>query len=177
MKIIKHFSFALIAIALFTFAASAQLPSLADVGDDVYHSDADGFEIALPDGCVSPRQTDIGRSYVCEVKEGSVSVSITRGDTPVKSDTDVAAFIQGFRGVLAKDAGVKLVGETSAKIGDYRGAAFQIILDGDKVMMVALVWDKFTVVITGRANGKVANSAELIQNAVTSFEFVSPESK
>ena len=45
-------------------------------------------------------------------------------------------------------------------------------IDGDKALMVALVWGKYTVVISGRANAKAANSAELISEAVQSFSFV-----
>lgn len=172
MKILKHISFAVLAIVLFSVAASAQAPSLADVGDEVYVSEADGFEIAVPKSCVSVKSTAEGHNYICDVKEGRVSVSVTLGTNVITSDKDVAAFISGFKDALMGDAGVKLLGETSAKVGDYRGAAYQMTIDGDKAMMVALVWGKFTVVISGRANAKAANSAELISEAVQSFSFV-----
>ncbi len=172
MKILNNLVFAVFAIAIFSIAASAQTASLAAVGDEVYHSEADGFEIALPNSCVTVKSTEGGRNYICDLKEGRVSVSITLGTNVIKTDKDVAAFLSGFREALEGDSGVKLLGETSANVGDYRGAAYQLTIDGDKSLMVALVWEKFTVVISGRANSKVANSAELISEAVQSFSFV-----
>lgn len=69
------------------------------------------------------------------------------------------------------------MGESPSQIGNYRGAAYQITIDGDKTLMVALAWGKFAIVISGRADSKVANSAELIAGAVQSFTFVSADSK
>lgn len=172
MQIFKHVAFLVIAIALFSVAGSAQTASLANMGDEVYESEADGFEIALPKACVVVKSAADGNNYVCDVKEGRVSVSVTLGPNVIRTDKDVAAFLSGFREALAGDSGVKLLGETSAKVGDYRGAAYQLTIDGDKSLMVALVWEKFVVVISGRANSKVANSAELISEAVQSFSFV-----
>ncbi len=172
MNNFKQFCFLVTTIALFCVAASAQTASLANVGDEVYHSDTDGFEIAVPKSCMVVKNTADGRNYVCDLKEGSVSVSVTLGTNVVKTDKDVAAFLTGFKDALAGDSGVKLIGETSAKVGDYRGAAYQLTIDGDKALFVALVWEKFTVVISGRAYSGAANSAELISEAVQSFSFV-----
>lgn len=161
----------------FTVAATAQLPSLANVGDDVYTSEADGFEIALPDGCVKASNIEGGRAYSCDVKEGRIAIMINVDDVPIKTDADLANFLTGFKNGLEKNPSVKIFGETKAQIGDYRGASYQITMDGDKTLIVALAWGKFTVVISGRADGKVANSAELISSAVQTFTFVSPSSK
>lgn len=158
-------------------AASAQVPSLANVGDDVYTSTEDGFEIAIPDTCVKISDGEAGRSYNCEIKEGLVLVMINEEDSPIKTDAELAGFLQGFKDGLINKPGVKLFGETSSKIGDYRGAAYQITIDGDKTLAVALAWEKFTVVVLGKANSKIAGSAELISKAVQSFTFVSPVKK
>lgn len=169
-------SLAVMTIA-FSAAAFAQLPSLANVGDDVYTSEADGFEIAVPGQCFKVTAATDERTYTCDLKEGRVSVSVSKGDDLVQTDADLGYFLKGFRDALTKAPDVKIFGETSAKIGDYRGSAFQITIGGDKTLMIALAWGKFAVVITGRANSKVANSAELISAAVQSFSFVSPNSK
>ncbi len=89
----------------------------------------------------------------------------------------MANFLKGFKDTLVKSPDVKILGETSAKIGSYRGAAYQMTLVGDKTLIIALTWEKFVVVITGRANTKVANSADLIGGAVASFTFVSPKTR
>ncbi|MBK7934723.1 MAG: hypothetical protein KA956_07490 [Pyrinomonadaceae bacterium] len=176
----KNFKYIISLIVMttaFAVAASAQLPSLADLGDDVYASDADGFEIAVPEECVNFSDGEGGRNYTCDVKEGRISVSITNDGPPIKTEADVANFLKGFKDTLVNSPDVKMFGETSAKIGSYRGAAYQITLGGDKTLMIALTWGKFVVVITGRANSKVANSADLIGGAVESFKFVSPKTK
>ena len=173
-KNFKYIFSLVIMTTAFSAAALAQLPSLANVGDDVYTSEEDGFEIAVPDQCFKVTAATGERTYTCDLKEGRVSVSISEGDPPLKTDADLALFLKGFRDTLAKAPDVKVFGETSAKIGDYRGSAFQITIAGDKTLMIALAWGKFAVVITGRANSKVENSAELISSAVQSFTFVSP---
>ena len=173
-KHLNYFISLVIMTLALAVAALAQAPSLANIGDHVYVSEADGFEIAVPDQCFKVTGGDGDRTYTCDVKEGRVSVSISEGDAPVKTDADLAAFLTGFKGSLMNAPDVKVFGETSAKIGDYRGAAYQLTLGGDKTLMIALAWEKFSVVISGRANSKVANSAELISAAVQSFTFVSP---
>lgn len=161
----------------FTVAATAQLPSLANVGDDVYVSEADGFEIGVPDGCMKSSIVEGTHSYSCDVKEGRIAIIINTDNPNIKTDADLANFLTGFKQGLVKNPDVKLFGETTAQIGDYRGASYQITMEGEKTLMVALVWGKFAVLISGRADSKVANSAELISSAVQSFTFVSPSSK
>lgn len=165
----------LFTVAAFSMAASAQLPSLANVGNDVYTSADDGFEIAVPNGCMKMTGSGASRSYVCELKEGRIAINISEDNVDIKSDKDVAFFLTGFKGALEKDPTVKIFGESSAKIGEYRGAVYQITLEGDKTLILALAWGKFAVTIIGRANGKVANSAELISTAVQSFAFNSDD--
>ncbi len=169
-------SLAIMTIA-FSVVAAAQLPSLANVGDDVYTSEADGFEIAVPESCVKTGADDGGRAYTCDVKEGRISILVNPNNAVVKTDADVSGFLRGFKEGLLKNPNIKFFGESTAKIGDYRGGVYQVTLDGDKTLMVALVWNKFSVVILGRADSKVANSADLIGAAVESFTFVSPTTK
>ena len=175
-KISYIISFVIMTMA-FAVAAAAQLPSLANVGDDVYISEADGFEIAIPEGCVEVVDGEDGREYRCEVKEGNIKVTIDPNNPEIKSDTDLAAFLKGFKESLAGNPDVKFFGETNAKIGNYSGAAYQLTIGGEKTLVIVLAWSKFAVVISGRANSKVANSAELIGGAVQSFTFVSPTTK
>lgn len=169
-------SLAVMTIA-FSAAAFAQLPSLANVGDDVYTSSADGFEIAVPHECVKVAAATDERTYTCNLTEGMIRISVNSNTPGIKSDGDISMFLKGFKEGLLEETGVKFFGETAAKVGDYRGAAYQITIDGDKTLMIALAWSKFAVVITGRANSNVPNSAELISSAVQSFSFVSPTSK
>ncbi len=72
IKNFKYIFSLVIFTTAFAFAASAQLPSLADLGDDVYTSDADGFEIAIPEECVNFSDGEGGRNYTCDVKEGRI---------------------------------------------------------------------------------------------------------
>ncbi|HRI05046.1 MAG TPA: hypothetical protein PLL77_15020 [Pyrinomonadaceae bacterium] len=176
-KNIKYLVSLVFMTLVFAVAATAQLPSLANVGDDVYTSEADGFEIAVPDGCMKSGLDEGVRSYSCDVKEGRITVLVNPDNTNIKTNADLANFLRGFKEGLVKNPDVKFFGETTAQIGDYRGASYQITMEGEKTLMVALVWGKFAVLISGRANSKVANSAELISSAVRSFTFVSPSSK
>ncbi len=160
-------------VSAFSVAASAQAPSLANVGDDIYTSEDDGFEIALPDGCVKVSASENGRNYLCDLKEGRVVVMIQNSDPIIKNDTDLKNYLVGFKRGLQKDASVSIVNEIPSKIGEYSGMTYMMTIDGDKSLMVALAWQKFTVTILGRAYSKVPNSAELISAAVQSFAFVS----
>ena len=173
----KYFFSLFVMMMAFSAAASAQLPSLANVGDDVYTSETDGFEIAVPQSCVKTGAGDGGRAYSCDVKEGRIAILVNPDSAPVKTDADLAKFLKGFKEGMLRDSSIKLFEESPAQIGDYRGAVYKITIDGDKTLMVALVWGKFSVVISGRADSKVANSAELIGAAVQSFAFNSPNSK
>lgn len=170
---VKNLIGLLFAIAVFSFAAPAQALSLANVGDDIYTSEDDGFEIALPDGCVKVSASENGRNYMCDLKEGRVVVMIQNSDPIIKNDTDLKNYLVGFKRGLQKDASVSIVDEIPSKIGEYSGTTYMMTIDGDKSLMVALAWQKFTVTILGRAYSKVPNSAELISAAVQSFTFVS----
>lgn len=92
----------------FAASASAQLPSLANVGDDVYTSEADGFEIAVPDGCIKTAASEGGRAYSCDVKEGRIAIMINPDSAPIKTDADLAKFLKGFKEGLLGDPSTKL---------------------------------------------------------------------
>lgn len=170
---ITKFLFLVSIILSGTVMATAQMPSLANVGDDVYTSEDDGFEIALPDGCVKVSASENGRNYMCDLKEGRVVVMIQNADPIIKNETDLKNYLVGFKRGIQKDASVSIVNEIPSKIGEYNGTTYMMTIDGDKSLMVALAWQKFTVTILGRAYSKVPNSAELISAAVQSFTFVS----
>ena len=105
-------------VSAFSVAASAQAPSLANVGDDIYTSEDDGFEIALPDGCVKVSASESGRNYFCDVKEGRVAVIIQNADPIIKNETDLKNYLVGFKRGLQKDASVSIVSEIPSKIGE-----------------------------------------------------------
>lgn len=161
----------LMATMLAVAGASAQSVSLADIGNDVYKSEADGFEIAVPHNCFKVTPTEHGRSYVCDVKEGRVVVDADAGDPPVNTDADLAAYLEGFRDALNGADGVKVLSETPVHLGDYRGATYQLTAKGDKIYMTAICWTKFAITITGQAASSVPNAAKLISDAVQSFTF------
>ena len=152
--------------------ASAQVVSLGDLGHDVYKSVADGFEIAVPHNCFKVTSIAHGRSYVCDVKEGRVAIQDEAGDLSVNTDADLAAYLSGFKGVLETAEGVKILGETPVHVGDFRGVAYQLTVNGDKVFMTTLCWTTFVITITGKADSSVPNAAKLISNAVQSFTLI-----
>jgi hypothetical protein len=176
-KNIKRIISLVIMTTAFAFVAAAQAPSLADVGHDIYRSEADGFEIAVPHQCVKVTSADGLREYRCDSKEGLIKVMVNPVSHAVKTDADIADFTGGFKKGLLEDPGIKILGETGAQIGSYRGAAYQLMMGNDKTIMIALAWETFEVVIIGRADSRVANSAELIGAGVQSFTFVAPTQK
>lgn len=151
--------------------ASAQAVSLADIGHDVYKSEVDGFEIAVPHDCFKVSPTENGRVYVCDVKEGRVVVQVEASDPPVNTDAELAAYLEGFRGTLNTATGVKVLGETPLHLGSYKGAAFQLTVNGDKTYMTTLCWARSTFTMTAQANSTVPNAAKLISDAIQSFAF------
>ena len=120
---------------------------------------------------------EVGRSYSCDLEKALGLVMINKEDLPIKTDAELAGFLITFKEGLTNKPDVKFFGETKSQIGDYRGAAHQISIDRHKTLAVALEWEKFTVVVLGKADNKVAGSAELISTAVQSFTFVSPVKK
>ncbi|MFL6374158.1 MAG: hypothetical protein ACJ73D_05780 [Pyrinomonadaceae bacterium] len=165
----------LIVILIATLAgavgASAQAGSLANIGHDIYRSEADGFEIAVPHDCFKVTAADNGRVYVCDVKEGRITVHPQTSDPAVNTDAEVAAYLEGFRGTLKDAANVKVLSETPLHIGDYRGAEFQLTFSGGTVYMTTLCHGRTTITVTGQASQSVPNAAKLIGTAVESFTF------
>lgn len=161
----------LFAIAVFSVAASAQLPSLANVGDDVYASEEDGFELAVPDGCMQMTNAGATRTYRCDVAEGFILIQIEERAIPAKTDKDVQAYLSGLKSGFEKTAKTKLVNESPARIGEYRGASYSTMMGDDKTILIALVWEKISVTILGRSYASVANSEAKIVKAVSSFAF------
>jgi hypothetical protein len=151
--------------------ASAQAVSLVDIGHDAYKSDADGFQIAVPHDCVKVTPTANGRIYTCDVKEGRVVIHPEATDPVVSTDAELAAYLEGFRGTLHDAEGVQVLSETPLHIGDYRGAAFQLTVNGGSVYMTTLCHGRTTITITGRASPSVPDAAKLIGTAVQSFTF------
>ncbi len=175
MKTQGKLVFCLIALFLLAVAASAQDESLKDLtDDDVFHSKEDGFEIALPAELVQKGKVDNGRTYDWDFKEGSISVVIRHNlSAPAsKTDADIAKFLKGVKQTMTEGMKATLLSETPARIGEYRGAAYLMTIDGHKTLLIALAWEKFTVAITGAVANKLPASEKLVFEAVQSFEFV-----
>jgi hypothetical protein len=151
--------------------ASGQAVSLADIGRDVYKSEADGFQIAVPHDCFKVVPTENGRTYVCNVREGRVVVEAGASDPPVNTSVELAAYLEGFRGTLNSAANVKVLSETPFHLGSYKGAAFQLTVADDKAFMTTMCSDRSTFTITAQALSAVPNSAKLMAAAVQSFAF------
>ena len=150
---------------------SGQAVSLADIGHDVYKSEADGFEVALPHECVNVTPTAGGRIYTCDVKEGRVVIHPEAADPAVNTDAELAAYLEGFRGTLNTADGVKILSETPLHLGDYHGAAFQVTVNGGNVFMTTLCHGRTTITVTGQASPTVPNATKLVGAAVQSFAF------
>lgn len=175
MKSLKYLALTIFALALTAAAATAQTHSLRDVHPgDKYSSTDDGFDIALPAEWVKEDQIPTGRRYTWDLKEGTISITIREFAEAeiLKTDADRTAFIGGYKGALQKDPGVKFLSESPVKIGEYRGEAYNITVDGEKTLFIVLAWNKFSVVLRGSPNGKIAGSDELIFDALKTFEFV-----
>lgn len=173
MKNMKFVVALLLAVGLLSIAASAQVKSLRNVTDkDVFASEDDGFEISLPEKWAKIEEVPTGTRYSWDVKEGMIAVTIREAAAP-RSAAQIDEFLAGYRSSLAGAEGAKLVAEAPAKIGDYRGKVFNLLLDGEKNQFIVLLWGKFSVVLHGAANSKVPESDRLISEALQSFEFVS----
>ena len=143
--------------------------SLADIGHDVFKSDADGFEIALPHACVKVTPTENGRAYVCDVKEGRVVVIVEHVTTAIDTDDEMAMYLAGFGKTLDTQKNVKVLKQTPVHLGDYRGAAFQLTVDGNNASVTTLCWGKSVMTMSGEVNSADPNAGKLIDTAVQSF--------
>lgn len=180
MKATKYLFVTIFAVVLLAASAAAQNHSIHDVGSgDKFVSTDDGFEIALPADWVNETQLQTGRRYLWKFNEGSISVSIREfvESEELKTDADRTAFIEGYKGALQKDPGVKIISETPVKIGEYRGEAYNITLDGQKSLFIVLAWKKFNVVLNANSNGKFADSDGPLFDALKTFEFVHDDGK
>ncbi|HMT09539.1 MAG TPA: hypothetical protein PKA82_16175 [Pyrinomonadaceae bacterium] len=164
----------LFAVAIFSVAASAQLPSLANVGDDLFTSEEDGFEIAVPDGCMAMTQATTVRTYRCDLVEGLILITVEERAKAITSDEGIRAYTQGVKEGFENSAKTKL-SESPAKIGEYKGYSFTGKMGEDKVILISLLWEKMVVTILGRANATVPNSDAKILKAVSSFAFNSDD--
>ncbi|CAN5331404.1 hypothetical protein BH10ACI3_BH10ACI3_16060 [soil metagenome] len=174
MKNLKSLLALMFTVVLFAGAVVAQQHSLNDVHpDDKFISSEDGFEIALPAGWVKQERLATGRRYTWQVTEGAVSVTIRQfaAANIIKSDDDIVAFLHGYSEALKSDPGVHFISTTRVKIGEYKGEAYEISVDGQPSLFVVLAWGKFNLVLNGTANAKIAGSDKLIFAAVHTFEF------
>ena len=166
---IRTLVFLLIATLAGAVAASGQAVSLADIGHDVFKSDADGFEIAVPHDCFKVTPTETGRAYVCDLKEGRVVVIVDVVVTPINTDEELAMYLAGFGKTLGTQKNVKVLRQTPTHLGDYRGAAFQLTVDGNNAVVNTLCWGKSVITMSGEVNSTDPNAGKLIDTAVQSF--------
>ena len=174
MKNVKYLFGLLFTVIILNAAAAAQSsPSLHDVHpDDQFVSDLDGFEMGLPDDLVKQENLNNGRSYSWDFNEGLISVIVRTfpDGSAIKSEADIGAFLKGYKGALIRDAGVKFISETPARLGDYSGASYLVTVDGNKTQLVVLAWNKFNIVLRGVSNSKIEGSDQLVFNALKTFE-------
>ena len=173
MKNVKYLFGLLFTVAFLSAAAAAQGHSLRAVHpDDQYVSEQDGFEIGLPADLVKEEDLSNGRSYSWDFNEGLISVLVRTfpDGSVIKSDADIGGFLKGYKGALIRDAGVKFISETPARLGDYSGASYLITVEGNKTQLVVLAWNKFNIVLRGVSNGKIEGSDQLVFNALKTFE-------
>ncbi len=175
MKTLIKFSFVALLVCLSSVAAFSQARSIKSVAEDaVYHSEDDGFEISLPANMVRKQSKNeagkTGNAYLWEFSDAAIVVVVEKRSTGVKTDADVAASVAGYKSAFLK--GDKILSESPAKIGDYRGTAFVTEDDEGKNLILYLVWDKFAVIIVGSTPSKSAEIQKLVLEAVQSFEFV-----
>jgi hypothetical protein len=180
MKTSKYLILTIFAAILLAASAAAQNHSIHDVhAGDKFTSADDGFEIALPADWVKETQLQNGRRYLWAFTEGSISITIREfvESEVLKTDADRTAFIEGYKGALQKDPGVKFISESPVKIGEYKGEAFNITVDGERSLFIVLAWDRFSVVLNCNSNGKVAGSDGPLFDALKTFAFVHEGSK
>jgi hypothetical protein len=159
------------------FVVSAQRPSLATLGTDKYVSGPAGFEISVPHQCMTTSTANGLQNYICDVKEGRVTVIVSPTETTVKTEADLTAFINAFDDSPLKSNGMKLLTEGTIKVGTYRGIAVKLEAAGDTFFLVSLYSvGRPTYVVSARSLAAVPDSAKLIADAFASFNFISPRS-
>jgi len=175
MKILKQITIVTFVVFLSSIAASAQARSIKSVAEDaVFHSEEDGFEISLPANMVQ-KQTlkepgKNGRGYMWEFSDAIVAVGVETRPKAVKTDADIAAVITAYKADALK--GDKILSESNASIGEYRGRSFVVEKDGNKDLIIVLAWEKFVVTLVGANLSKSPETQKLVLEAVQSFSFV-----
>ena len=158
---------------------SAQLPSLAGVGNSTFTSDADGFQISSPDKCFKLSTNDLGgHSYICDVKEGRISVIVNPGDPKVKTEADITKMIETAEPSAFQTEGVTYLGKAPLEFGIYRGLGIKLNSGGDIIMAVTLMAvnkPQFNLAI--RATKGVKDSEKLLYDVIDSFKIISPKTK
>lgn len=175
MRTLSKISLVALFICLTSIAAFSQAKSIKTVPDDaLFHSEDDGFEISLPANMVRKQSLNQpgkeGRGYMWEFSDAIIVVGVDTNLKPVKNDTDVAAGVAAYKASSLK--GDKILSESPASIGDYRGTSFVVDQEGNKNLIIALFWDKFRVILVGTNLTKNPEIQKLVLEAIQSFEFV-----
>jgi len=111
-----------------------------------------------------------GRGYMWEFSDAVIAVGVEIRPKVVKTEADVAAAMASYKANALKTD--KILSESPAKIGEYRGTAFVVEKDSEKSLILVLVYDKFAVTIVGTSVSKSPDIQKLVLEAVQSFEFV-----
>lgn len=175
MKTITQLAIVTLFVCLSSVIAFSQARSIKSVPEDaVYHSKDDGFNISLPADMVQKKSMadagKSGRGYLWEFSDAAVAVGVEIRDKAAKTDADVDAAIASYKATIPK--GDKLLSETPAAIGEYRGKSFVVESDAMKILIIFLVYDKFNLTLVGSTESKSPDVQRAIAEAIQSFEFV-----
>lgn len=175
MKTFTNIAIVALVVCFSSLAAFSQARSIKSAPEDaVYHSKDDGFNISLPADMVQKKSmTEVGKSgrgYLWEFSDAAVAVGVEIRDKAVKTEADVAAAMASYKATLPK--GDKILSESPAAIGEYQGKSFVIESEGNKNLVIFLVYEKFAVTIVGISSGKAPDVQKLVLEAIQSFEFV-----
>lgn len=175
MKTITQLAIVTLFVCLSSVAAFSQARSIKSVPEDAeYHSAEDGFNIALPADAVQKKTIKEGgstvRAYLWEFSDAAIAVGVEILAKPAKTDADVAAMIAAYKADKLK--GDKILSESPASIGEYHGTTFVTEKNGNKNLIIFLVYDKFNVTLIGASESKAPDVQKAIAEAIQSFEFV-----
>ena len=146
MKTFTHIGIVSFLVCFSSLSAFSQAPSIKSVPDDaLFHSVDDGFNISLPADMVQKASLKVSgndrRVFVWEFSDALIAVGVETRAKAAETDADVAAVIADYKARIPKTQ--KILSESPASIGEYRGKSLVAEKDGTKTLHVILAWDKY----------------------------------
>ena len=172
MKTITKLTLVALFVCLSAVAALSQARSIKSL--EHFHSAEDGFNIALPADMVQKSSKKVAgndrRMFVWEFSDALVAVGVETRAKAATTDEDVAAIVAEYKAGIPKDQ--KILSESPASIGEYRGKTIVTEKDGAKAMHIIVAWKNFSVLLLGGNSTPSLDTQKLVLEAVQSFEFV-----